>query len=174
MQLISALERSWVGKPIGRLDERFHLWAPYGVDEFLRLLDVAIPAARDKTFLDVGCGIGTKCLLAKDRGLEVHGVEWVPEYVAEARQLGVRVYEADIRNWPDYDKFGIVYLNCPFKDNEEEAEFERWLQDAIRSGSVLIQVNDCIAPVGWQTLFDDRKYWCGVWVKPEISTTVIT
>jgi SAM-dependent methyltransferase len=164
---IAALERDWLGRfPRLRDQEEFHGWEPYDLTGFGYLLDLAIPRARSLSFLDAGCGIGTKCLLAAAAGLAAEGVEHVPEYAAQARALGITVHEADVRGWPDYGRFGVVYVNCPLKDETAGAQFEKWLYGELAPAAVLIAVNRCTVPAGWVTVLDEPGEYRGVWVKP--------
>jgi len=164
---IAALEADWLTRlPRVRAHLEFYGWEPYDLGEFTRLLDAAIPHAARRSFLDAGCGIGTKCLAAASRGLTAEGVELVPAYAARTRRLGVTVHKADVRGWPHYADYGIVYVNCPLKGEAAEARFERWLHGQMAPGAVLISVNDCAAPRGWGAVLDERAQFRGVYVKP--------
>jgi trans-aconitate methyltransferase len=148
-------------------------WAPYDLDEFARLLGIAIGAARGRTFLDAGCGIGTKCLLAAERGLAAHGIDRVPAYAERAVQLGVSAEVADVRGWSRYGEFAIVYVSHPLRPGAEEP-FERWLHGQMAPGSVLMTLRGAVMPEGWDVILREQ-YWRrdheplrerGVYVKP--------
>lgn len=143
-------------------------WEPYDAVQFTRLLQLALPhvPADNQTFLDAGCGLGTKCLLAAKAGLAPSGVEHDPQLAGFAVSLGVTVWQGDARDFTGYAGYGLVYVNCLFSDETEEAEFERWLQGQLAPGTVLIQVNDAIPPAGWVTVLDERPQFRGIWVKP--------
>jgi len=104
--------------------------------------------------------------LAGSLGFDVHGIEILPELVAEARNEGLDVIEADARSWLGYADFDTIYVNHPLLDQEAEEAFERDLHLAMNPGSVLISVNDFGPPVGWTPVVDERAAWRGVWVKP--------
>lgn len=148
-------------------------WGAYDLDVFARLLDVAIGAAPARTFLDAGCGIGTKCLLAASRGLDAYGIDRVPAYAARAVQLGVNAEVADVRGWDRYGEFGIVYVSHPLKAHAE-APFEAWLHGQMAPGAVLVTLRGCVAPAGWQPLVHESyrrthsepPRFRGVYVKP--------
>jgi len=148
-------------------------WAPYDLDEFARLLDIAISAAPGRAFLDAGCGIGTKCLLAAERGLQACGIDRVPAYVERARELGVSAEEADVRGWPRYGEFSIVYVSHPMRP-PAEAPFELWLHEQMAPGAVLMTLRGCGAPPGWKTVLHEEYHrhrgsslrHRGVYVKP--------
>jgi len=165
---IAGLEAEWLTRPqAGRSgDAECYGWEPYSLAEFARLLDLAVPRVPVASCLGVGCGIGTKCLLAASRGLAVEGVERLPVLAAVARGLGVTVHEADARTWDGYGNYGIVYVNCPLKDEDAEAVLEARIRSLMAPGAVLISVNDCGAPPGWDAVADERDAFRGVYVKP--------
>lgn len=131
-----------------------------------RLLLAAWNVTPGRRFLEVGCGIGTKMQLAQNLGFNTFGIEIVPELAAEARREGLNVIGVDARSWPGYAEFDTVYVNHPLLDSSAEQEFERELHQAMRPGSVLVAVNDCGPPEGWESVVDERSAWRGVWVKP--------
>lgn len=129
-------------------------WAPYDLEEFARLLDAAVGASRGPAFLDAGCGIGTKCLLAAERGLKAHGIDRVPAYVERAVQLGVSAEVADVRGWPRYGEFDIVYASHPLRPSAE-APFEEWLHEQMAPGAVLLTLRGCVTPRGWRCVLHE-------------------
>jgi SAM-dependent methyltransferase len=148
-------------------------WVPYSVDSFRSLLRVALRYAPGRRFLDAGCGIGTKCLLAAEAGCAAEGVERVPEYAAQARAYGVTVHEcdlADFTGWPDY---GIVYVNHPLFDDTREAAFEQLVQQRMAPGAVLIKVHTRWPPPprAWTAALHERSMRRGIWVKEGPATT---
>lgn len=164
---LQALEAEWEARcPEGACRERLYGWQPYPEGDFCRLLDVAVSRAARRSFLEVGCGIGTKSLIARRRhGLDVVGIELFPEYANQAALNRVPVWQGDMQYFTSYREFGIVYVNCPYKIDALEHAWERWLQDRLVPGQVLIQVNDCCPPEDWETVLDERDCWRGVWVK---------
>jgi SAM-dependent methyltransferase len=170
---IEALEDTWRWRePRLRDQELFYAWEPYDIESFLSLLDIAIPKMHIPlfgrgSFLDVGCGIGTKCLLAEQRGLNAEGIERVPEYVAEARRLSVKVAEIDCRDWNGYgNPWGIVFMNGPFRDVGLQSAFDAWLAKKLRRGTVLIAVNTAVVPEDWETIHRNEDELQAIMVKP--------
>lgn len=162
---VQQAELDWIARQDGVRDTEFG-WCPYDIRVFLRLLAAAVYASRNGRFLDLGCGIGTKCVLAESVGLRAEGIERVPAYIAQAREWDVTVHEADLLEWTSYSGYGIVYVNHPLRGEEAEEEFERKLEGLLDPGTVLIKVNDCGPPPGdWETVIDERDLWRGVWVK---------
>jgi len=141
-------------------------WEPSDIDVFGRLLLAAWNVTSGRRFLEVGCGIGTKMQLAESLGFSAYGIEILPELVAEARNEGLDVVEADARSWRGYAEFDTVYVNHPLLDSGAEEAFERELHQAMKPRSVLVAVNDCGPPADWKPVIDERAAWRGVWVKP--------
>jgi hypothetical protein len=85
------------------------------------------------------------------RGIESYGIENKPEYVKEAQRLGVKVYQDDVRTFSRYGEFGIVYINHPLRDPDEEYELEKKIQKEMAAGAMLITVNNIRAvPAAWE------------------------
>jgi SAM-dependent methyltransferase len=148
-------------------------WAPYDLDVFARLLDAAIAVAPGVSFLDAGCGLGTKCLLATERGLDAYGIDRVEAYVAQATRLGARAEVADVRDWARYGDFDVVYACHPLREPAETG-FERWLHEQMNPGAVWMTLRGCVVPEGWREVVredyqrhhHDPPRWRGVYVKP--------
>jgi hypothetical protein len=140
---------------------------PYPADWFRRMLDAAIKAVgKDRPrFIDLGAGIGTKCLAAERAGCLALGVEHNQHYVDEARKLGASVGYGDVAD-TDVSIYDIVFSNCPFRDPLVQAMFEQKLTDEMKPGAVLILANRAgDAPRGWEQLTSviERD---GAWRKP--------
>lgn len=145
-----------------------HGWEPYDQAQFARLLAAAMAAGPiAPSFFDAGCGRGDRLVQALEAGCaSAGGVEHDPELAGIARARGLTVAVADVREYGWYSQADIVYVNCPFVRDEDEAAFEHWLHDQVRPRGVLIQVNDTVSPEGWETVLDEREAWRGVWVRP--------
>jgi SAM-dependent methyltransferase len=142
----------------------------YPADWFRRMLEAAINAvdAERPSFIDLGAGIGTKCLYAERLGCTAYGVEHNGHYVAEARKIGASVDLGDVRDWTadiiaDAD---IVFVNCPLREPAAEIAFEAEVAAQMKPGAVLILGNRAgPAPQGWEQLTTviERD---GAWRKP--------
>ena len=90
-----------------------------GVDAVM--LAAAVPAEPGETVLELGCGVGVAalCLAARVPGLEVTGVELHPESAGLARENGLQVVTADLRDLPPEVKsrrYDHVMMNPPYFD----------------------------------------------------------
>lgn len=139
------LERDWWHKPVTNPQPGCIRWVPYPYARFLRLLELAMRYSKGP-YLELGAGIGTKCLAAQALGLEAHGVENCGDYLDEAERLNAPVYRGDVRTEPVADA-GIVFLNHPLSDAQAEIDLELRVQAELAPGAVLITVNSLAAPV---------------------------
>lgn len=167
LQLAARLDREWMGRVPGT-DHRYTPWMPYSIPEFLMMALEALPEADGDTFLDIGAGVGTKMLLAREiLGLDVHGIERVPEYAAQARQLGLDVEEADAAGWKGYGDYSLIWFNRPFRDRDAQAGLEARVWEEAAPGAVVICANlENPPPSSWFVTLDDWEVRRGVWVKP--------
>lgn len=154
---VRQLERVWQ-KRVPPADQRYTPWMPSDVAQFLVLLVEAMAEAPGDRFLEVGCGPGTKMLLARELfGLDVHGFDRVPEYVDAAQEHSLDVFLQDALTYRDYGKFDIVFLNRPCRDAVLERELERKVWQQMRRGAVLLLMNTEMKPpeTRWLVVTDD-------------------
>ncbi len=140
---VRQIERAWQQKNIDIGNAKmFDGWMPSDVAQFLVLLIESIVEAPGRGFLEIGCGPGTKMMLARDLfGLDVTGFDRVPEFVDAARGHGLNAGVCDAFDFQAYAKFDIVFLNQPFRDPGTERELERLVFRKIRRGAVIIGMN---------------------------------
>ena len=140
---VRQIERAWQQKQTDVGDVKlFDGWMPSDVAQFLVLLIEAIAEAPGKGFLEIGCGPGTKMMLARDLfGLDVTGFDRVPEFVDAARGHGLNAALCDAFDFQAYGKFDIVFFNQPFRDRPTQRGLERLVYSKIRRGAVVICMN---------------------------------
>lgn len=188
---LDAAEQLWKTRDVRYSREDAVPWMPFPLPQFVTLLTEAVSAAARPravtspagkvTFLDVGCGPGTKCRLARAMfNLADAGIDIVPRFVAEAQQYDVRAWVQDAFELgegepdhglgsgllPGYANFDIVLVNRPsaLQDKLEMLVMERMASDA-----VLIAVNWRNDPGrhGWIPHYQEfGEPVCGVWIKP--------
>jgi trans-aconitate methyltransferase len=186
---IAQLEQDWVGRVQVDQPDVYFDWQPFPADRFTALLEGCLPAvpAGSRSFLDAGCGIGTKQLIAAGYGLSTYGIDRVPEYLEQAHQLGVSAELADARDYTGYGGYGVVYVNHPLRCDpgcDDEAVLEARIHELMAPGAVLIAVNYDLAPgcpvhaspapctdgcppdsSSWPQVAHPRR-WDAIWVKP--------
>jgi SAM-dependent methyltransferase len=186
---ITSLELSWLNRVAISERDKYFDWQPADPAIFMQLLELCLPHVPpgNLTFLDAGCGIGTKCLLAAQSGLAAYGIDRVPEYLEEAARLGVDCELALAEDYQHYADFGLVYCNHPMVCGpgcEDEAVLEHYIHVQMAPGSVLMFANYDLAP-GCSVHPQDRPCtdecpheaaawpqvarlgpWTAAWVKP--------
>jgi hypothetical protein len=175
-QALEDLEEHWaLAERRNVPDPELWRWSPGNFGEFSYMLALASPLAiihmpdpmAKVTFFEPGCGIGTKLKLAQDGyGLAASGIEINRDYLAVCRQLSVTAARFDLRAYRAirWGQFDIVYTSRPFKDDRLNASFERYVQDTMRPGAVLIAEFCGVKPYTWHCAY--RRPWRGVWRKP--------
>jgi hypothetical protein len=156
-------------RTIGRDDSRFLPWMPFPWPEFISMTAEAVPELGGIRFLDVGAGIGTRMLLAREIfGLDVHGIDRVREYAAVAGQeLGYTVDVVDALEYKGYGGFDLIWVNRPIRDRELQAQLEAKLWDEMAPGAVVGCANlEDRPPQHWWPVLDDWELRRGVWQKP--------
>jgi hypothetical protein len=148
LEAITALEASWLGRVATTARDRYFDWQPAAPALFTRLLAACLPHVPpgNRTFIDAGCGIGTKCLLAGRYGLAAHGIDRVPEYVAEAARLGVSAELALIEDYTGFARYGLVYVDHPAVGGGDEARLEAGIHAQMAPRSVLMAMSYDLAP----------------------------
>lgn len=109
------------------------------------------------SFLDIGCGTGTKVLRANRAGFDAWGLEIRPRYAALARKLGAQVIDGDAREYVDYHLYSCVFLFHPLI--EGEADLEQKVMELMAPGAVLILYGSEL-PRHWPEVGEH------CWVKP--------
>jgi SAM-dependent methyltransferase len=141
---------------------------PFPLPAFVMLLTEALPEAPGTRFLDVGCGSGSKLLVARDLfGLGCRGIDRVPEYVAAARELGLDAECTDALGYPGYGSADIIWLNRPFRDPGAEAALEAQIWEQMTPGAIVICANlEAPPPSSWFIVADLWEQRRGIWMKP--------
>jgi len=101
---------------------------------------MALGQTTGKKFLEVGCGIGTKILLA-NAFFDAHGIEIEDRNIALARILGAETAsKGDCLTYEGYGDFDFLYFFRPIIEPQKEAEFERRIHDQMKSGAVIAPI----------------------------------
>lgn len=131
-QTIQRLEQGWF-TPHGD-DDHFDLHS-LPLNEFIGGMDAC---GEPGTFLDMGCGVGTKLLLAYLRGWMVTGVERHTDYAEAARRLvpEAQVIVGDAWTFTGYDAFDVVYSYRLAYELERQHELNQLIVSRMRPGSL--------------------------------------
>jgi SAM-dependent methyltransferase len=166
---IRAEERDWSIMWPRQADPGYVGFMPFNLARFVMFLTDAVSEAPGDRFLDVGCGPGTKVLLAAMLyDLDAAGIDILPMYISAARAHGVPATYMDAREFNGYADFDIVYLNRPVK-GDGQAKLEAQIMNAMRPGAVLMLMNGVYHPgqqLGWEPVAEEWDTLDGVWRKP--------
>lgn len=118
-------------------------WVPFPCNVFA---DIVVEAwlilgsdeTRSQKFIDIGCGIGTKVLLAQSL-FDACGFDIVSEHLDIARMLGCRnVFQDDARTYRDYAQYDFIFFYAPFfGDSELERTFEETVHYLMKPGAII-------------------------------------
>lgn len=148
-------------------------WSPNPLEHFINMLSTAtmcretVQLGTVPRFFEAGCGPGTKLYVAREYfDLIADGWDVIPEYVEYARQeLNVNAELHDLDNEdPPWERYDIVYISRPFKDDAKERAWEAKVQERMRPGAVLMASFAGVKPYSWRWLY--REPWRLVAVKP--------
>lgn len=135
-QTILALERRWI--PPDPKNPNYYGYIPLNVRWFIEGMEVAMRCHPGRGFLDVGCGIGTKMLIARHLGYEVSGIEVHAPYAEVARELcpGANIEVADAFDVNHFDA-DVVYVYRPCRGDELEGRLERHVVANMNPGALI-------------------------------------
>jgi hypothetical protein len=169
--LLSAdeLDRQWMHK-VPEDDRAYAGWMPFSNDNFLTLALSALRAAPGDPpyFLEIGCGIGTKMMLARViLGLDTHGIERVSGLAVQAGQLGGDVEVGDALGYGGYGKADLIWFNRAMRDPVLQAQLETQVWEDMRTGAVVMCANlESPPPGSWLIIDQDMDLPTrGVWLK---------
>lgn len=136
------LEQKWLPPYPDNKDS--YGWESLPLDSFLAGIETAKTYLIDRDrfwgnrlFLDVGCGIGTKLLIAHFLGWRVAGVELHAPYAEIARKLvpEASIITGDAFQHADFQA-DLLYMYRPRISDEGEAELEAHIASFLRPGNL--------------------------------------
>lgn len=119
-------------------------YSPYKHTSFSTELKLAMSHTDGKKFLDVGCGIADKCLIARDIfGLDAKGIELdnnlhnIAQRMMVTKEETNHIYNMDALDFTGYGKYDILYIYKPVSD-ERQMELETKIKNDMKIDTVLI------------------------------------
>ena len=145
-------------------------WMPFQLADFVAVMTEVMRETNGPAFLEVGSGVGTKCMIAR------HLFGWLPigiEYnetlatVADSKNRGP-VYRSDALSWDgDYGDFDIIWMYRCFRDPVLQEQLEQRIYTEAKPGCIFAGAALESAPSGWITVVDDVDMGNrGAWKKP--------
>jgi 2-polyprenyl-3-methyl-5-hydroxy-6-metoxy-1,4-benzoquinol methylase len=117
-----------------------YAFVPFPCGAFVDLIIEAftvLGSDTSKKFLDIGCGIGTKVILATSL-FDSYGIEYDEVYCEKAKSLGLnRVGLVDAMLFDKYDQFDLLYYYRPIHDSAKYREFESKVHAEMRPGALV-------------------------------------
>jgi len=175
LRVADRLDRDWMRKVDQDEDEKvlYTPWMPFPNRQFTALLIEAVPDAVEAggahpRFLDIGCGPGSKMIIAREvAGMDAHGFDRVPEYVQAAREQGLSVEIADALGWKSYADFHLIWFNRVFRDPRLQAQLEEQVWDGMAPATVVITANleNPPPPSRFHVILDDQEARRGIYLK---------
>ncbi len=149
-QTIDALERAWFPAVLPEHPE-FYEYQSTPVDTFVVALQMVRERARGNAYLEVGCGIGTKLVIAQHFGFEVHAIEARAQYVATAQFLcpEATIKIADARHYDNYGAFDVIFCYRPLISDEGQAALDEFICGKAKSDAVLLYPYRNLTQYGW-------------------------
>jgi protein-L-isoaspartate O-methyltransferase len=102
-------------------------------------------------FIDVGCGGGSKVIMASHFFEQADGLEYNTNFVEHAQSTievskaeGCTIQEGDALTFRDYADYDIIYFYRPISDNDILTQMEATIVDMVKPGTIII------APMGFQ------------------------
>lgn len=153
-------------------------WMPFQCADFLAILFDCVPEMRGgRSFLDIGCGPGTKMRLASQLyGLDAWGIEIDPAMAKEAEKYATSLHGLSAVICADalkagpgaYGAWDLIWLYRPFRDRDLETQLETRIMDEMKPGAILAGGGWEICPADhrWLTVVDDWELRRGAWMKP--------
>jgi len=100
-------------------------------------------------FIDAGCGLGVKLVIAEGMGCDVSGIEIDRKLINRAK----RIFKSDRLNIKcqdilkhDYSTYDIIYFYRPFYDPKKQTEFEKRIQSQMKKGAYLMGFDSVTCP----------------------------
>lgn len=121
-------------------DDIKYNYVPYELKLFLNLIADIYEITKNKKnpkFIDIGCGIGTKVLIASIL-FDSYGIDCNQEHIEISKILGCNnTFCGDIFE-QDYSDYDILFYYRPFYDDVIYEKFETKIYEESKTGSIII------------------------------------
>jgi hypothetical protein len=129
-------------------------FSPTRFVEYMKIADGMLkrPMSHEKSFVDVGAGLGFKVVIAQEMGFDATGIEYDKKYVDFAvKYLG---FGTGSGRWPssrrklvyknaldvDYKNFDIIYFYRPIAQDDIQRKLEKQIISTMRDDAIVIAI----------------------------------
>jgi ubiquinone/menaquinone biosynthesis C-methylase UbiE len=145
-------------------------WMPFQIADFVAIMCEVMKETNGVGFLEVGSGIGTKSLIAKNMfGLMVAGIEYNESLATvSAQKYRVTPWVGDALHYPyGYSNYDIIWMYRCFRDPVLQEQLEQRIYREAKSGAIFAGAGLEHVPEGWSIVVDDIDIGNrGAWKKP--------
>lgn len=137
-QTLQAVEALWAPRHPDWASEQFYGREPLPASNFLAGIGV-LGAAQGRTFLDVGCGVGTKMHLVRMLGWDyISGLDRYEPYVSAAHDLcpWAKIWTDEATTCDRYSEFDVVYMYRLCVSEEDEIALEKLIVSRMKPGAL--------------------------------------
>lgn len=93
------------------------------------------------SFIDAGCGLGVKLIIADGMGFNVTGLEIDRKVIKRAEEIfypkRLNIKCQNILDH-DYSEYDVIYFYCPFHNGKKQVEFEQRIHSQMKPGAYLM------------------------------------
>lgn len=157
----------------GRIENRRHKgsyeYIPYNTRCFVEVLNTIKKDYEERyarsfasvfpKFIDAGCGLGVKLVLAAAMGFQTTGLEIDCELIERAEDIFALdhdfwfgsphqipgIINQDVLDH-DYQAYDVIYFYCPFVNRDKEEAFEKRVHSQMKQGAYLVAVGRVVKP----------------------------
>lgn len=134
-------------------------WMPFQIADYIAILSECVIEADGVSFLEVGSGVGTKSLVARELfGLTTFGIEYDETTATVAEQKGRGpVWVGDALQYPyTFSDYDIIWMYRPFKDPVLQEQLEDRIYGEMKPGAIIAGGHFEHKPTGlWVPVLDD-------------------
>lgn len=123
-----------------------YTYIPLNIDAYLEQLKAVNSLLRARksdnftpSFIDVGCGIGSKLYLAGANSFKLFGLDIDRSYIRAAKKLNpsATLYWKDGRKH-DYSPYDVIYFYCPMCNHNLQKELEAKIYSTAKKGAFIL------------------------------------
>ncbi len=145
MQWLYLLETT-IGNQLSKKTSNGWQYIPFAHNMFLTEVSKIVAKHKVESFLEIGCGLGTKLFLmhAKYKEIRISGFDHNKKYLKFARSLlpkNCKLFHQEALEYQKYGNFDLLYTYAPLSDFRENMRLIEIIQSQMKTTAHLIYVN---------------------------------